>query len=65
MMKIFRFWVWVFSGTESLADSVAETASFMAESGSTAGMGGGGFWEVDLEIFFLLGTQPPPLPIIV
>lgn len=62
MINNFRFWV--FAGSESLEGSVAETASFVEELGSPAGTGGG-FCDVDLEIFFLLGTQPPPFPIIV
>lgn len=62
MINNFRFWV--FAGSESMERSVAETTSLVAESGSPAGMGGG-FWEEDLDIFFLLGTQPPPFPIIV
>lgn len=62
MMNNFRFWV--FAGVNvSMERSVEGTTSFVAESGSPEGMGGG-FWEVDLEIFFLLGTQPPPFPIV-
>lgn len=61
MMNNFSFWV--LAGSVSMERSLVETASFGTESGSPEGMGGG-FLEVDLEPLFLLGTQPPPFPII-
>lgn len=61
MMNNFSFWA--FAGSVSMERSVVETASFGMESGSPEGMGGE-FLEVDLETLFLLGTQPPPFPII-